>query len=415
LIHEIQRQLSSCPVLFAFDGEEFVFVSDLLGVGGMGYLVAPGEYAPPRPWENFLIPDGVLRPRDDRFELKLAEPMEEACYLDRASLVAYDLPPGWRVALDERMGILGPEPTGKPLFYRIETLPASAVNDRGDTVIDEILHADDVAAPVGPLDHRFLGRLAGEHVLTLLFDRPIDGHAGTPVLLAQGWVEYPYSQTMFAAAQASADYRAPTLEARVADGPWQVVSEQFGYPAGMPRLMALPLAGLPRGTTALRIRTNQEIYWDRLSVVHAEPCPEARRSELALVDATLGRCGFPRRTTGDQRLPHYDYGDRSPFWDTRHQSGLYTSFGPVAELVASHDDAMAIFGPGEEVHLAFAAPPNQPADGWTRRLVLETRGWCKDMDLFTARGETVAPLPQSTPSPNRALHDRYNTRYESGR
>ena len=33
-IDETQRQLSSCPVLFAFDGRHFAFVTDLLGVGG---------------------------------------------------------------------------------------------------------------------------------------------------------------------------------------------------------------------------------------------------------------------------------------------------------------------------------------------------------------------------------------------
>ena len=48
--------------------------------------------------------------------------MEEVTYLDRASLVAYDLPPGWRMALDERKAILGAAPTGAPLFYREERL-----------------------------------------------------------------------------------------------------------------------------------------------------------------------------------------------------------------------------------------------------------------------------------------------------
>src|SRR5262249_55735473 len=35
-IDETERQLSSCPVLFAFDGTHFAFVTDLLGVGGRG-------------------------------------------------------------------------------------------------------------------------------------------------------------------------------------------------------------------------------------------------------------------------------------------------------------------------------------------------------------------------------------------
>ena len=106
-IAETQRQLSSCPVLFAWDGERFRFVTDVLGVGGIGFFERPGVYSAPYPRENVLLPDGVARPRDGAYRLKLAEPMEEVTYLDRASLVAYDLPPGWRMALDERKAILG--------------------------------------------------------------------------------------------------------------------------------------------------------------------------------------------------------------------------------------------------------------------------------------------------------------------
>ena len=42
-IEETQRQLSSCPVLFAYDGTGFRFVTDILGVGGIGFLERPGS------------------------------------------------------------------------------------------------------------------------------------------------------------------------------------------------------------------------------------------------------------------------------------------------------------------------------------------------------------------------------------
>ena len=41
-IRQTQRQTSSCPVLFAFNGRSFEFISDLLGVGGIGFMTAPG-------------------------------------------------------------------------------------------------------------------------------------------------------------------------------------------------------------------------------------------------------------------------------------------------------------------------------------------------------------------------------------
>jgi tetratricopeptide (TPR) repeat protein len=413
-ITETQRQLSSCPVLFAWDGERYAFVSDFLGVGGLGYAVGPNEFATPRPWENFLLPDGALRPKDGRFVLKIGEPMEENAYIDTARLAVYDLPAGWQMVMDERMGISDPQPTGAPVFFRDELLPASATNDRGDDVLSAVLDSEGVAAPVGFLDHRFIGRLDREHVLTLEFPEPLDGRQGAPLLVIDGWVEYPYSQTNFAAWQAGATFEAPTLEAF--DGEqWRVVLAQFGYPAGMPRRMSVPLTGLPPGSSRLRLRTNMQIYWDRIAVAFAEQPPVHRRQVASLAAAHVGKTGFARRETLDQFRPHYDYADRSPFWDTRYMAGYYTRLGPVRELVAEHDDAVAIIGPGEEVHLEFDAMDPEP-EGWRRYFVLETRGWAKDMDLFTRDGETVGPLPSSgRPSAVRdALHARYNTRYQSG-
>ncbi len=415
-ITETQRQLSSCPVLFAWDGEGYRFVSDLLGVGGIGFAIGRGEYAEPRPWENFQLPGGLLQPRGGRYLLKLTEPMEEAAYLDAARLVLYDLPPGWRMVLDERMSILGPEPSGEPRFYRGEMLPMLATNGRGDATAS-VTRADLRAATVGPLDRRFIGRLEREHRLLLEFPRPLDAVAGEPMLVIDGWVEYPYSQTLFAAWQAGAHYQAPSLDYQGVDGRWHTLLEQFGYPAGMPRRMSVPLDGLPPGVTRLRLRTNQEIYWDRIAVAYAETPPQVRRRPLPLRAAWVESTGFALRTTGEQRLPHYDYSRRLPLWDTRHMAGFYTELGAAQALVAEVDDALAIIGPGEEIHLEFDAPDSSPPAGWSRTLVFESNGWAKDMDLFTRDGDTLGPLPflGAASEPRERLHAQLNTRYRSGR
>jgi len=416
VIAEIQRQLSSCPVVFAWNGSRFEFVSDILGVGGIGYALGPGEYARPRPWERLLLPEDSLKPKGDRLVVKVHEPMEEVTYLDALSLVAYDLPPGWAMGLDERMGISGPEPTGRSFFFRTQVIPIQAVNDRGEDVTALVTSRDLRAAPIGKADQRFLGRLKRDHVLTLTFASPLDSDRGTPVLLAEGWNEYPYSSTNFAAWQAGADFRAPTLEARAIDGTWHKILEQFGYPAGMPRPMSVPLPWLPQNTCELRISTNQEIYWDWLAVAYPEPCPEATIYELPLMQATLIRSGFPERHERPQRVPCYDYHRRKPSWDTRYLEGYYTRIGHVEALIQAKDDAVAIFGPGEEIQCTFTSPEKPVKDGWTRRYVLEAYGWCKDMDLYTQDGETIEPLPRLGPESEsvNALHRKLNTRYLSG-
>lgn len=413
-IDETQRQLSSCPVLFAFDGRHFAFVTDLLGVGGMGTPTSPGVYDPPHPRENVLLPDGLLAARHGGYELKITEPMEEVAYIDAARLVAYDLPPGWQLVLDERKAISPPDATGEPRFYRDERLPVHAAVDEGEDVTRAVTAADGVAAPPGRIDPRYIGR-TDEHVLTLRFDRALDDGVGEPMLVADGWIEYPYAQTLFAAWQAGAEYRAPTIEARGADGQWRALRREFGYPAGMPRRMSVPLGRLPRAAQELRLRTTQEIYWDRLAVAYAMPAPLASAQVLALTSARLAYGGFARRDMHAGRRPSYDYDRRAPMLDTRYSRGHYTAQGPITDLLATEDGAIAIFGPGEELHLTFAASLAAPKPGWTRRFVLEARGWCKDMDLYTRDGDTVEPLPGTRTAAAAELQRRYTTRYESGR
>ena len=402
-IVETQRQASSCPVLFAFDGESMAFVSDVLGVGGIGFLLAPGEHSEPRPRERFLLPRGAVGDDHGVLSLVLCEPMEEACYLDHVALQGWLLPDGWHMAIDERMAVAGPQPTGDPLFFRASLNPILATNDRGNDVTQTILVSDSVAAPVGPIDSRFIGRLARHHSLEFTFDVSLDAF-DDPWLLMDGWIEYPYSQTMFASWQAGATFDAPTLEARGGDGRWHVVAEQFGYPAGMPRTAAFQLAQLPLDTRALRLTTNQEIYWDRLRVVAAEAAPSgARRVSAPLLKANLMRIGYPKRIEQSQRRPDYDYRRRAPMADFRHLRGLYSSFGDVAERVDTHDQRIAIFGPGEGIELTFSLPPDTSAEEvhW----ILDVAGWCKDRDRFTASGNTLEPLPAVAP---------FATRMESG-
>lgn len=418
-IAETQRQLASCPVLFVWDGEKYRFISDVLGVAGLGFLSAPGEYTPPRPFEVFLFDADVLAERDGRYHVKLNEPMEENAYLDAATLHVFDIPSGWSLVMDERMGVQGPSPTGRPIFYRHSLDPVRAWTAAGADVTELVLRQDLNAPPPGAVDRRFVGLLAEKQVLTLEFAEPIDRKGA--VLVADGWVEYGYSQTVFAAWQAGKRYEAPTLEARDSEGKWHVVAAEFGYPAGMPRKMALPLPlqELPHGADALRLSSNMEIYWDRVQIVFEETLSDIRHISLEPVVARIARTGFAKRTNGPQRVPAYDYNERSPYWDTKLQRGYYTAPGDALELVADVDGAVAIIGGGGEIHLEFVAPP-APAPGEVRYFAIDVRGWAKDMDLYTKDGETVAPIP-TLPELDAAalarrdrLHERYNVRFQEG-
>jgi tetratricopeptide (TPR) repeat protein len=417
-IPEVQRQVSSCPVLFLWNGERYEFITDLLGVGGLGFAVGDGSYVPATPRENLLLPQGVMQSVGDSYRLKLLEPMEEACYLDSVQLAYYDLPPGWSMTLDERCSTGQPAATGEPRFYRRTMLPMRAINDRGDDVTRLVHNADNEPAPPGKRDPRFIGRTA-QHSVTLHFSESLGEQPGQPLLIANGWVEYPYSQTMFAAWQAGARYESPTIEAQDAAGRWHVLLSQVGYPGGMRRQMSVPLPALPKGCRAIRIRTNLELYWDRLAIAWSEPCPQPGRRTLPKKSAELTHAGFPKRTDGPMRQVDFDYARRAPSADMRFQRGLYSEYGRIEPLLVEIDDAVAIFGPGEEISLDFRAETDRVPEGWTRQFVLETTGWCKDMDLYTQHGETIEPLPtRSTTGESNTgradLHQHFNTRFMTG-
>ncbi len=420
-IAETQRQAGSCPLVFVWDGEQFRFVADILGAGGIGFNLGRGEYYPPRPTESLMLSADSIHPRDGRIVIKLGEPMEEICYFDGVGLSAVDLPEEYQIVLDERFGGTDPQPTGASVIYRSEFLPIHATNNRGEDITTTLASVDRVAAPLRRTDRRFIG-LTDPHAITLTFAQPLS-ELENPVLIFDGWVEYAYSQTAFAAWQAGLEYLEPTIEARDENGQWQMVLERFGYMAGTPRRSSVPIPKhkLPKGATELRISSNMQIYWDRISVVESIHDYQVNLRELQLETAVVQDVGFSQRTLFDQRYSVYSYQDRPPFGDARHPRGFYTSLGEARELVRSTDDAVAIIGPGEEVHLEFAQASKNVPDGHRRFYILQVDGWCKDSDSFTKDSRSVEPLPtrgiplsEEEQAHRNKLHSEYNTRYRSG-
>ena len=70
-------------------------------------------------------------------------------------------------------------------------------------------------------------------------------------------------------------------------------------------------------------------------------------------------------------------------------------------------------GPGEGVEITF----QPPSGGDDIRWILDVNGWCKDRDLFTRTGETLAPIPGEgmRDASSQALLDSTRTRIEAGR
>ncbi|MBI4606701.1 MAG: VCBS repeat-containing protein [Planctomycetes bacterium] len=393
-IEEVQRKASSCPLLFAWDGERLGFVTDFLGGGGLGFLAAPGVYAPPDPTEDVRIPPGLLAASGGKLRLRIAEPFEEVCYLDQVSLLAVDSPEGVGAYPEERFASSGPDPTGRIVAAGTRCLPVAARDLEGRDVLELVSEADRRAPPF-QRDPRFAG-FAREHALELDFG-PLGERcgAGQVFLFLDAWVEYGYSHVTFAAAQAGESLRPPSLEVPDGRGGWRVAFEDLGYPAGMRRTMVVPLPRAAVEAGRFRIRTTMEVSWDR-AFAAADLGPTCLRiSEARLAAADLRYLGYPAEVLPDGREPAlYDYERRAPGLAFRCLRGAYTRFGDVTPLLAQADDRFAIFGSGEEVALELDASSLPPLEaGMQRTFVLRARGYCKDRDPHTAHGETVEPLP----------------------
>jgi cytochrome c-type biogenesis protein CcmH/NrfG len=468
---EIDRRGSSCPTLFAWNGERYEFVADMLGAAVVGHWIGPNQRDIPRPVEYIKIPRDVVRvrenphfsqnqgevghPADARrltpdagvLSFRFMEPLEEAVYLDQVRLLAIDHPADFDVYPNEYFASNPPYPEFKVVVSRDARPPAGAWDEHGHDVLPDLVA------------HRFFGdfeltQFAGFaklHTLTLDLGEPYKG--GPLWLLMHGEIEYFTANSMYAAAQSKLEPIAPYVEALSADGTWKRVMDDMGFPAGGPRTMTADLSGkLPQGTRKIRITTNLQVYWDDILISRTPQSSkwrhpglshssgaaqdpvrisqEVRMSTVRLLHAALQFHGYPYKIEG---LPpgnvHYIYEKASATGPYTRPLGTYTRYGDILQLLTATDDKLAVFGSGDEVQLDFD-PSNLPPlpHGWVRDYFFAANGYEKDMDFYAAEGNYVAPLPflsmgeyPYSPKKSFPLDDahvkyllEYNTRHMSG-
>ncbi|MGH9805330.1 MAG: FG-GAP-like repeat-containing protein, partial [Candidatus Acidiferrales bacterium] len=382
----------SCPVVFAWNGEHFEFISDIIGPAIVGHWVGPGERNLSDPDEYIKIEGARLRPREGRLLVRFMEPMEELVYLDQARLLAVDHPAEVEVYPNERFAATPPFPEFKIIASRDTRLPAGAWDGRGRDVRDVLRERD--RRYVGPAELSSFKGFAALHALELDLGE-LD--PTMPLrLLMHGYTDYFTATSLYAAHQAGVSPVLPYVEALLPEGRWARVADDIGFPAGLRRTMVAELSGrLPAGTRRIRILTNLQIYWDQILVDTTVEESSVRVSEAPLAETNLRFRGYPRQvdgaSPGEVAYSYSEVSQTGPY--ARHRGG-YTRYGEVRELLQEADSRFAIFGSGEEVALAFDAEalPALPP-GWTRDYFFYANGFVKDMDFYEAHALTVAPLP----------------------
>ncbi|HTI38553.1 MAG TPA: CRTAC1 family protein, partial [Vicinamibacterales bacterium] len=417
-VEELDRKPSSCPYLFIWNGSRFEFITDFLGGGEMGDWAGPGQFNAPDPDEYVRIPDGALVARDGRYEIRITNELEEAMFLDKASLVTIDHPADVEIYPAEGLKDL-PRPPVR--FYAVRS---ARVPDR---VVDD--HGHDVRVLVAERDRRwpddfallqFRG-YAEPHGLTL----DVGKGADDAVLLLTGWTSYAFSTDNVAASQAGLTLQPPALQVRTAAGAWQTVDTNLGFPVGRPQTLVVDMKGRWLGPSReVRIVTNMPIYWDQVRVALPAGIDIEQRT-IQPATATLQSRGYSAEASPDGREPfgavYESVTTKSPW---KAFPGAYTREGDVRALLERVDDMFVIAEPGDEISLSFDASGRALQTGWTRSFFLLGDGFSKEMNIRSATPDTLGPLPfhamtrypygsdehYPTDAAHRAYLQQYNTR-----
>lgn len=383
---------TSCPYLYAWNGKQFEFVTDLLWNAPLGLQLAEGVLAPPRDWEYVKIPGESLAAKDGHYVLQITEELWEAVYFDEVKLIAVDHPAEVEIYSNEKVG---PPALAEHKIHTVRQprTPIAGRNQAGRDLLPALARADGVYAQIherklrqGVVEECFLeldlGDVRGARQITLFLT---------------GWV-YPSSTSINVALSQGGlvlPPKPPSLFVPDGNGEWKEALPFMGFPGGKTKTMAVDLSGLLlEGDPRVRIATSMEFYWDQVFFTVNEQTAEIETTELELVSADLHERGFSRVLPDPRNGPErFLYGDvsRAPKWPS--MQGAFTRLGDVKSLVEASDDRLLVMGAGDEMTLRFRVSEKPLPSGWKRDFLLYSVGWEKDCNLLTVLGDAVEPLP----------------------
>ncbi len=402
----------SCPFLYAWDGREFRFVTDLLGNSPLGLSLRRGVTLAADPDELVWIGDSAnFSPRDGHYVLQVTEEMREVLYLDQARMLVADHAQDVEVHPTDRL-MPPPFPVSELWPMHAPRIPQSAMGDDGIDRTRAVRAIDAEYAPAGrPLSSHFRGQT---HPLTLTLDFGSLDDLRAPVLALTGWLQYGDASTNIALSQSAREIVVPTtLEMESAQGDWEPVDVTVGMPAGKTKTIVIDLEGkLAPGVRRLRLRTTFELHWDRIALFERLPASALEVHTVKPTSARLQARGFSEirsRAANHPPTPDWYTVSARPPWRTTPQ-GWVTRFGDVRSLVDLRDARLALLNGGDALELQFAAADLPPLErGRTRTYFFYSVGWDKDGDHNVVDGDSVEPLPVIAGDDDWRI--RYNTRW----
>lgn len=393
VIFEQQQLKGSCPYLYTWDGEKFVFATDCLWASPIGLQFAQGILAPAREWEYLKISRDQLQPKNDEYVLQMTEELWEAVYYDAVKLMAVDHPEEIDVFTNEKVG------PAEIAEFQVHTArkpltPYEVRDQKGRNILDQVCAADGLYSKTW--DESYTQGLTEMHSIEFSL-----GDYETPPsdikLFLTGWV-FPTDTSLNIAISQNPDMprpQPPMLQVPNEKGEWKTVSPYIGFPGGKTKTIVVDLTDkFLTNDYRVRIVTNMEIRWDHLFFTVDDDPGKFETTDLELLGADLHYRGFSKRIPQPHNQPEFfDYQDvtTKPLWPP--MGGDFTRYGDVSELIREGDDLQVVMGAGDEMTVRFAVPEKPLPVGWVRDFILYNIGWDKDADLNTVQGQQVEPLP----------------------
>jgi len=416
-VRESERIASSCPMVYAWNGMQWAYVTDVLGASPLGELAPDGSLLSPNSSELVRLPSW-LKPRDGSYKFQFTDEMREVDYFDGAHILAVDHAPGEQVYANE---IYASSPTTPALYVLRNRKPlASAIDSRGREVRSTLSSRD--GNYLGEFKRLRIPGIAEMHNLTL--DLGAAARADHVALWMTGWVFWPDSNGAQALRAQKTQMVGPYLQVRDKQGKWVTVVEDMGLPSGTDRSMRVDLTGkFLSNDRQVRIVTNLCVYWDEIFFTTDEkPVKASAQVEAAAADLHYRGFSTPVSDPRGVRPDHLEYTRLDTLAPWSPVRGNYTKYGDVTSVVASADDRIVVMGPGDEMTVSFAASalPPVPA-GKQRQLFLLLDGWAKDNEPNTVTGNESGPLPYRSMAsypfpashPGQPAREDYETNYQT--
>ncbi len=362
LLVQTKENSGSCPFLYVYNGEKYVFAADLYG---SGIIDLPYYY--PIPEDYAVIGDDLLQVDGNLYRMRIAQEYDEISYLDQTALIAVDHSPNVEIAAS----FLKAEADKIYTVSRDLITPLSATNGEGKDILPLINQKDGIYTFARQYQQNMLeldlGDLSGAKEIKLVVN--------AYTRWAPGSKTEPYKRF---------------VQVKGEDGDWENIFDisKIVSPAAFPRTYVLDLTGkFLTDDYTIRFVSSSEIRIDYVGV-DTSPQQDVTVNVLRPQSADLHFRGYSSLKGVPATPDYYDLSPDPPMGFSN-PTGNFTRFGDVLPLLNERDDKFVIMHHGDEISVDYPCIP--VPEGMERDFILYSWGYYKNK--FYGTGGTVDPLP----------------------